>query len=302
VEFAKVLVLVDDSQRGFWMADQRWDVNEWREYDRCTLDGKSFTDTLELVNECEKRSKTGFLYIVTDGHLWGDPEGGSKLLEAATAILNFRLGVVYSSDPQIGKSLAGADTIMAITRDESAESVRRIKEFFDTGQKPSVYALDETARQLSTAIHHLENLALPLKLDIETLQSCGADSKTVREVYEDYFNPVDPIGYLLPNRAFAGGRAGIEGEAVNVLNLISRMVDNAGENLLDQYRERDAISPLKVRSEWSLDDVRNQALANCNSQEWLVEALSHVAARISELAEQLRLVRKATVEQRKTQK
>jgi hypothetical protein len=159
-----------------------------------------------------------------------------------------------------------------------------------------------TPRQLSTAIHHLENLALPLKLDIETLQSCGADSKTVREVYEDYFNPVDPIGYLLPNRAFAGGRAGIEGEAVNVLNLISRMVDNAGENLLDQYRERDAISPLKVRSEWSLDDVRNQALANCNSQEWLVEALSHVAARISELAEQLRLVRKATVEQRKTQK
>lgn len=306
MELSKHLVLVDDAIIAFWKDGDAWSSSTWDGYTVHTLDRNDVGGLEEIIDKLVELAQSGSLYIVTDGNLWLDTEGGSTLLDRARSMDQFQRGVVYSSEPLLSEELTNAENVFALTREMVedkvrqleivAAEVRQIKEFFETGRKPATYVANEKARQLSSAIHRLENLALPLRLDIETLQSSGTNDETVLEMFSDYFNTDDPLGFLSRGRLFPNEHIGLEGEVVDILKSVQGAEGVNRTTLLDLFRVNGEPSPAKVCSAWSLDAIRNDAVANRSDREWLRETLNQIAARIVELAEQVRHVRKAAGE------
>jgi|GEM_PF-5810174 len=75
----------------------------------------------------------------------------------------------------------------------------------------------DPAAVVSRAIHLVKNLALPIRLDLETLSQKGYNVECVREIKQEYFSSKAPYGYLRNSHEFESGEKGLARHLVHEL-------------------------------------------------------------------------------------
>jgi hypothetical protein len=98
---------------------------------------------------------------------------------------------------------------------------RFLENWVEKGSPDMSILLTVSNRQLSMSIHQLENLVLPLRLDVETLEARGTEPDVVEAIWMDYFDAnAKDAGFLLSSRAFSKGTSGIENEIAQILGSV----------------------------------------------------------------------------------
>jgi len=105
--------------------------------------------------------------------------------------------------------------------------------------------LNRPVNALSRAVHGLENLAVPIRIDEETLQAIaqGKSEGTagmLGEIWSEYFGKGDKNrlpGYLTPKRKFSQGVRGIEREIQRLLQPLTGLNTIIESSALDRFCE-----------------------------------------------------------------
>jgi hypothetical protein len=289
----KLLALVDDRATNFWTGKPLWNSDHWNGYKLLLLDGDSVGSINDVHEKLRVVEHSIELFVVTDGHLWNDPKGGAKVLLDAKSNRAFRRGVVYSDDPQLCGELSHADNIIALTRTPESERIQQIKDFFEKGRKPEEFERSEASRRLSAAIHGLENLAIPIRIDAETLNPTNSGGATlsedmVNDIHGDYFGP---DGYLTKEKVFLNGN-GIENEIAAVLGPLITVERKTLAQILDGFLTGGRVDPTKAEKRLKIKEARDDT-DSCHVAETLRDRLAAISEAIRGLAERLRNIRDA---------
>lgn len=285
----------DQSRAGF--SDQEWGA-EW-EIHRLACPGDSDSSWTQRFFEAISNVATAAsVYVVTDANFGGDGHGGSRLLGELLHRQKLVRGVVFStalpSDPSPGDT-----TICAIKDDRSAAVATKIRHFLETGCAPAPDP-ETQIQTLSRSIHQLENLALPLRLDVETLEARRVEPDVVKAVWEDYFSsPADGGGFLLSVRTFTEDTSGIENEIIRILESV-RSVPRVTEREMWKALDSDqGFSREKVAKELGIADARDKADSLKSKPDDLKENLAKLRTNIIALANELRELRNQLEEEEK---
>jgi hypothetical protein len=256
------------------------------------IDGKKAGAIEDVVENIPSVTDADRLFIVTDGNLWGESEGGAKILLGANEERSLFRGVVYSDDPRLCEGVRRADNVIAVTRTPEAKRIQQIKDFFDTGRKPDEFERSESTRRLSLAIHGVENLAFPIRTDAGFLCENKAD---LDEVFGDNLGH---NGYLTRNRSFENGN-GIESQIAHFLApLVGLKAVALGEFLTEGKVDPEKIEVgLKIRA---AREAGRSMKSGAKDAEKLREQLECVSNSLGDLVNALRKVRDAE-EKRKEQ-
>ena len=281
------LLLIDDNT--FWKRKEFWNADNWNDFPTTTLNANEFTDLPEClisIHSILEESSTK-ICIVTDAHLWFNQSDGSDLLKAVSNHKLFQAGVVYSSAFSVDEILQDAGKVIGLTRGATQEL--QILEFFRSGRKPLAYEITQKASQFSHAVHSLENLVLPLQLDIETLKDEGLGTTIVEEIFKDYFSKFDPVGYLSEKKEFTNGRLGIEAEVDAILEAIANIDTTRLQNPL---RTPETTATTKANQKPIVDQARDALPTHPGRRKWLIATLDGISNEISDLANRIRAISK----------
>lgn len=287
----RLLVLIDDNRAPFWSRDaDAWADSAWSGYSFVyrgrTAGDQTVQDVLTAVAESSANQE---IYVVSDANLWGDPLGGSKVLNHLLNRGALAFGVVYSSEPSLDGAAQKSLKVIPMVRESPTQGVSSIREFFEMGVKPAEVVRDEIDHFLPLAVHRLENLAMPLRVDAGTL--CD-DPSLVDAVYLDYFSDTKPYGYLTLENEFPSKCRGLACEITRILNEIKH-VDGLGNS--------DVLTDLLVDRSFS-DDMLDQYLelsstlqiapSKTDDKEWIVNILNGLVGKIDSIANEIHSVRR----------
>jgi len=215
-EKMKVVFCDDNDTNPFWgssenpragFTDDDWGL-EWKIYRSACPGDSNYSWTQRFCDAISMFSRDNPVYVVTDANFGGDSEGGSNLLRKLVDDKMLVRGVVFSTALSILPTL-GKGPICEIKDDRIKTVAAKIRHFLLTGEMP-VPDPETQIQSLSRAIHQLENLALPLRLDFETLEGRESETATVEAIWADYFGPpADGGGFLLLERSFSDGIHGL---------------------------------------------------------------------------------------------
>ena len=258
----------------------------------------------QFVNEWTQ--KTGFRLLVIDSSVliagkraassanyWLQSNGIASDLSANTVV------VLYSGDPKKGPWHRNFEK----SGDEQGDVASLAMLFTDTIEARLSWSkwperLAPSRQRLSCAIHGLENLAVPLRIDVETLDAMetdgsGGSAKLLEDVWREYFGE---NGYLTENRTFTDTISGLEGE---ILRFVAPLVGMDSTNqcmILNSFLSNRSIDSGKVAKEMKIAKARaavgklsldetNEAVSSLRNH------LQAVAGAIRNLATELRYVR-----------
>jgi hypothetical protein len=178
-----VVFWVDDARAGWWDKSLSWTGWEGWQIEKVNRsawkDYRSFdVDVVDLIRTYCRKHDLERVYVVTDAQFGNDGGGGAKLLRALLDLDLLERGVIYSSEPRLDGLVSSR--IIAVTPTVSVGAIQR---FLLDGVGPEE-SCEERDMVLAAAIHSLKNAILPLKYDLETLES---DGSTIDAITTDYF-------------------------------------------------------------------------------------------------------------------
>lgn len=292
----KTVVFCDD-QSGFWLNRSEW--QDWPDWRILSVANPEFEGDVvaDMKREINNLGIQGPFYVVTDANFGaGLHLGGAKLLAELFELKQIHRGVVYSPEPESGQLLdrqIAAGLACAVENDQRSdlEKTEVIRAFLETGKAPAP-STNTQIHVLSKAIHRLENLALPLRLDLETLDARRSEAEVVDAIWEDYFSlPSDGGGFLLPTRTFTEGTLGIEKEIIRTLDSVRsvpKVIEGKRWKALDSGK---GFAPKTVSKELGIDAARKNANSFKGKSKDLEMTLTQVLDRIIKLANELRELR-----------
>ncbi len=321
------IVLCDDNPcdggprtpKPFWHGRKEWLDGEWPEWElrRIAAPGESGPWVERFVNEIRSVAGDKPIYVVTDGNFGSDMYGGAQLLN----VINSRLvrGVVLSIEPHLLPEQGLSLKLWALEDGHTGHEAELVRQFFVDGTRGGISGLDHSIRLLSRTIHGLENLAVPLRIDAETL-SVGIEarevmkSQTIRDILSANFAKegdarAKELGYLSRDRPFTESRNGIEGEIARLiaplasLECVSRCTAFKSLILAGRIDEKVLESHLNVEQARKTaaelygqikDTIADNAIVEV--AEPLRDQLVFVANAIGCLASELRLIRDEEME------
>lgn len=278
------LVLVDDIEIGFWNNRPEFEPSQWPKWQMRFMDGEHYSETKTVIEEIQQLLNQGPVHVITDGQLF-DGTKGSHVLEAIIDHVNFRKGVVFSSDPFVSDKLKETGRVIGLDREPFSDQVSQIRTFFESLPKSLNLA---TSDNITTAIHSLENLALPLTMDFDTLATSHFDASTAAEIYRDYFNVQVPVGYLASDRCFHGQSDGLEGAVKRTLDPLKALSVPSINDILAPYVDNDSVSLMQIRLQLKLSAIRSEAASKASDVQWLRDSLQLISGTLLLLAKSLR--------------
>jgi len=257
----------------------------------------------QFVNEWTQ--KTGFRLLVIDSsiRIAGERAASSaddwlKRSKIASDVSVNTVVVLYSGDPKDGPWHRSFEK----SGDEQGDVASLAMFFTDTIEARLIWSkwperLAPSRQKLSRAIHGLENLAVPLRIDVETLDAMETEgsAKLLEDVWREYFGQ---NGYLTENRRFTDTSSGLEGEILRFVAPLVGMDSTKRCKILNSFLSNRSIDPVKVAGEMKIAKARaeNGSLSLDATNEATSRLRNHlqaVAGAIRSLAYELRNVRDA---------
>jgi hypothetical protein len=168
---------------------------------------------------------------------------------------------------------------------------RFLEHWVASGSPDMSILLTVSNRQLSMSIHQIENLVLPLRLDVETLETRETESDVVEAIWKDYFDAtVTGGGFLMSSRTFSEGASGIESEIARILNSVRTVSGILEGPICKGLGTPQGFNPDKVSAFLGIDIVRPDA-DSLKDQSNLKKTLAGVRDKIIDLSKELRTLR-----------
>jgi hypothetical protein len=303
-----LLFFVDDHEHGFWTlgdwAEATWPAGwethtiSWETLENKT--GDPVTDIANAISEEVNSHPTEEFFVVSDSR-FGHWHGGGRLLEELLQRCGGRLlrGVVYSTNPKLPSGLPPGRFLKFETGTGPSDSAA-IRSFLETGLTPEIIAESMASRVLSMAIHSLEDLAYPIRLDAETL---AGEPEKYEEIRLEYFQGT--TGYLVAEKPFPSGngeegRTDITGLEQRIIQVVEREVDGSSaraavarfhrdERSRQQWKMCSEVPPECARLVEVLKRIRSTAASGgLRDQSALAKALREVVDHIDDITGHLR--------------
>jgi len=274
----------DDSAKPFWYGRREWDDTSWPEWEvkRIAQPGGHGPMYQRFINEINKHSASGAIFVVTDANFGAGPRDGAQLLK----MLNDRVvrGVVFSVEPELLTEQELSEKLWRVVDHLSGEEAATIRQFLKDGARGGPDGVRDRNLLFSRAIHALENLAVPIRMDIGTL----SEPSLLDEIF---LENLGLGGYLAEERSFARS-SGIEAEIAYYLRPLAALKVTA----LEPYLTEGKIDREKVRVELRIKAAReesNAMTAAGRTVDKVRSALEGVATALTDLADTLRHGRNA---------
>jgi hypothetical protein len=302
----KLLFLVDDRAPSFWelgdWPDASWpeewvmQKTTWAALQQSEDPVKDLYESISTILEnCSEK-----FFVVADSR-FGNRHGGGRLLrELYNRWPNrFIRGVVYSSDPELPAGMPQSKFIKVSAGAQLGDSIA-IRSFLEKGTAPRSLVQSLASKVLSMAIHDIEDLAYPLRLDAETLASEPEQFSIIRR---EYFEGA--TGYLgSESTTWSSREAIVSVGAVNlerrVIQVLEREVDGSSarsavvcfhpeDQLRKHWNAASGYPPECTRLIQLLGRLRRTtASGGLSDSSTLKEALQEVIVQLAEITGSLR--------------
>jgi hypothetical protein len=267
----KTLFLCDDSPDApFWLNRPEWDAAAWKGWRLVPISApgrrRPWVDRFEAA--INSKAPQGKIYVVTDAHFGSDEPaglGGASLLKK----LGTRLvrGVVFSRDPHLLSEQERSQTVKSVVNRNRADDADSIRLFLAGGQMDSAQELSSASRLLSTIVHDLENLAVPIRTDIEFLKEIAKEKRQdsmalLKSVWSGNLGSTSDAGapgYLTLEQRFLSGAAGLECEVARLLELAAPLKCVKQSGALNGLLVEDRIDATKVAEYLNIGESRDGA-------------------------------------------
>ena len=209
------LFLVDNAPLGFWRS---WNLAAFEE--RFEVVPRPRATARGVHDEIQES-----VYVITDNYMGTNPTAGQELLAALWQDGRLRRGIVYSGEPGEESGDILLSVVWPVTRDDGVGNMEQLLlEFLLHGRRAAELECDKYVECLTNAIHALENVALPIRVDLDTLLNAkNTEPETRREIWTAHFEPGN--GYLSQGRQFPapdGAEGSVQGVARVVAHYLRR--------------------------------------------------------------------------------